>query len=129
MNKSLKEYQAFIDGLLGWPQSSIGARQAKAGIWNVNEIPEQEKFNKLLKELPPEQRETLAEMLQNEHASGLFAVLAYLTDEINLRGLRLVRNGIELAVEPYGTEMYYDWTCRRAGDAWPEHPLDEKYKS
>lgn len=67
-------------------------------------------FNELLKELTSDQRETL-------------------TEEIKLRGLRLVRNGIEMAVEPYGTEMYYDWTCRRAGDAWPEHQLDEKYKS
>jgi Family of unknown function (DUF6547) len=128
MNKSLEEYQAFIDGLLEGPKSSIGARRAKEGVWNVNEVPQQEKVNKLLQELAPEQRETLAEMLQQEHDNGVFAVLAYLTDEIRVGGLRLVRNGIELAVEPYGTEIYYDWTCRRAGDAWPEHQLEEKYK-
>lgn len=125
MNKSLEEYKTFIDGLCGWPQSSVGACRAREGIWNRNDISEQDKFNKLLKELTPEQRETLAQMLQGEHDSGLFAVLAYLTD----KGLRLVRNGVELAVEPYGTEMYHDWNCRRAGDAWPEHQLEEKYKS
>ena len=129
MNKSLEEYQAFIDGLLAWPQVSVGARRAKDGVWNRNQIPEQQKFNQLLEELTPEQREILAEMLQGEHDRGLFDILAYLSEEINLRGLRLARNGVELAVEPYGTEMYYDWTCRRAGDAWPEHQLDEKYKS
>ena len=126
MNKPLEEYKAFIDGLLGRP--SIGAHRAKEGIWNVNQIPEQEKFNRLLKELSPEQRETLADLLQQEYDSGIFAVLAYLTDKINVDGLRLVQNGIELAVEPYGTEMYYDWVCRREGDEWPEHQLDEKYK-
>ena len=129
MNKSLEEYKAFINGLLDWPQSSIGARRAKEGIWNVNELPEQEKFNRLLKELTPKQRETLADMLQQEHDGGIFAVLAYLTSEINIGGLRLVRNGIELAVEPYGTEMYYDWICRRGGDEWPEHQLEERYKT
>jgi uncharacterized protein DUF6547 len=129
MNKSLEEYKTFIDGLLEWPQASVGARRAREGIWNSNDISEQEKYNKLLGELTPEQRETLAEMLQGEHDSGMFAVLAYLTDEINSGRLRLLQNGVEMAVEPYGTEMYYDWTCRRAGDAWPEHQLEEKNKS
>ena len=129
MTKSLEEYKAFIDGLLEWPQASVGAGRAKEGVWNHNKIPEQQKFNELLEELTLYQRETLAEMIRGEYESGMFAVLAYITDEINLRGLRFVRNGIELAVEPYGTELYYDWICRRAGDAWPEGQLEEKYKS
>jgi hypothetical protein len=44
-------------------------------------------------------------MLQDARDGGIHDVLAYLTDEINLGGLRLVKNGVELAVEPYGTDV------------------------
>src|SRR5262245_47418818 len=33
------------------------------------------------------------------YESGIFAVLVYMTDEMSLSSLRLVRNGVELAVE------------------------------
>lgn len=68
------------------------------------------------------QRSALAELLQQERDAGIHAVLAYLTDQMNLRGLRLSRNGVVFPVEPFGTEMYYDWVARSAGDPWPSEP-------
>lgn len=30
------------------------------------------------------------------------------------------RDGRELPVEPFGSELYYYWTCRREGYPWPK---------
>jgi hypothetical protein len=45
-------------------------------------------------------------------------VLVFLTDG----EYHLVRHGTELAWEPFGTEMYFDFVARSAGDEWPEEP-------
>lgn len=70
----------------------------------------------------PEQRQIVADMLQEEHEGGILTVLAYITDKINLEGLRLSREGMELAIEPYGTEMYRDYGQRCDGREWPDAP-------
>ena len=67
-------------------------------------------------------------MVQRSRDGGIHDTLVYLADEINLGGLRLSRNGMELAIEPYGTEMYFDWLARLAGDDWPEHQLEVQYR-
>jgi hypothetical protein len=121
MSTSLEEYKQLIDDLLGWPRVSVTARRVRE--WGTSgEKPYQitKELNHLMAQLTNEQRQTIAEMLQATHDEGMFAVLAYLSDEINLRGLRLTRNGVELAVEPYSTELYWDWTARRDGAAWPD---------
>ncbi len=70
--------------------------------------PENKPINKLLNELTPEQKEVVAQMLQRARDGGIHDVLVYLHDEISLEALRLEKHGVELAVESYGTEMYYD---------------------
>jgi hypothetical protein len=76
-----------------------------------------------------EQRQLIATMLQESHEDGLFAVLSYLADDINIDGLRLSRNGIEFAIEPYGYTLYEDWMSRSQGYDWPEHELKDEYKA
>lgn len=126
MNTRLEEYKKLIDALVkirpcvlvqwvkdkGWPQ-----------------LPENEKFNQLLDGLTPEEKDVVAQMIQQARDGGIHDTLAYLTDEININGLRISRNGVDLAVEPYGTSLYYDWVCRREGDEWPEQQLEDEYKS
>jgi uncharacterized protein DUF6547 len=119
MSTPLDEYKTFIDALVKL-RPSVSARRVQEGVWHREPPPDQVKFNKLLSELSPGQREIVAEIAQGARDSGIHDVLVYLTDQINLRGLRLVRNGVEFPVEPFGTEMYYDWVCRREGDEWPE---------
>ncbi len=117
----LEEYQAFIDGLLGWPRHSVIARWVRE--WGTD-LPKTyqppEEFHQKMCLFTPEQRQVMADMLQEEHESGVHSVLAYLTDKINIDGLRLSRNGVELAIEPYGAEMYWDWRQRCMEGTWPE---------
>jgi hypothetical protein len=116
MNTPIELYKAVIDDLLTWPRTSVRAhhvREWRVGTPKPYELSPQ--FNDLMAKFSSEQRHLIANMLQESHQSGMFAVLAYLTDEINLRGLRLSRDGITLPVEPFGSTLYEDWIWRREG--------------
>ena len=39
-----------------------------------------------------------------------------------------LKKGIEFAIEPYGTELFWDWVARCEGDEWPENQLNDEYK-
>jgi len=126
MSSPLNEYKRFIDDLVKI-RTSILARQVMDE--GLPALPVNKEINQLLSQLSLEQRETLAKIIQKERDGGIHDTLAYMSDAINLNGLRLSRNGTEIAIEPYGTEMYYDWVCRYMGDEWPEHQLKEQYRS
>jgi carboxymethylenebutenolidase len=139
MSTPLDEYKPFVDGLVkirpsvearwvvekGWPKIELtdpmyrtlspAARKLRDEAHQRNEH-----INHFLAELTAEQREILADIVQEARDSGIHDTLVYINDSINLSGLRLSVNGIELAIEPYGTEMYFDWTARREGDEWPD---------
>jgi hypothetical protein len=120
MSDSNELYKAFIDDLLTWPRTSVTARHVKEwrdGTPKPYELSPE--FNDLMAKFTSEQRHLIANMLQESHESGMFAVLAYLTDEINLRGLRLSRDEITFPVEPFGSTLYEDWIWRRDGGSWP----------
>jgi len=82
------------------------------------------KTNTLIEKLSADEKAVLIEMLRHSRHSGIHDTLARLNEMIALSGLRLVSNGSELPVEPFGTELFYDWECRRNGDEWPE-PLEQ----
>ena len=125
MNTPLSEYKTLIDGLVGIHSSTLAIWARKKG-WP--KTPENKEFNQSLSQLTSRQREVLAQMIQLAYDGGIFDTLAYLNDDINLRGLRFSRHNVEFAIEPYGTELYWDWQSRCDGEAWPEHQLDDKYK-
>ena len=126
MPTPLSEYKKFITDLVQ-KQPSLTARAIRQR-GHLNPSDRNEEINQLLAQLSAEQKEAVAQLLQQERDGGIHDTLAYLSEEINREGLRLVRNGVELALEPYGTEMYFDWIARVAGDAWPEHQLEPAYR-
>jgi hypothetical protein len=120
MNSPIELYKAFIDDLLTWPRTSVTARHVREwrdGTPKPYELSPE--FNELMAKFTAEQRHLIANMLQESHESGMFAVLAYLTDEINLRGLRFSRDGSMFPVEPFGATLYEDWIWRRDSRSWP----------
>jgi hypothetical protein len=120
MDSPLDLYMDFIDDLLTWPRTSVAARHVREwrdGTPKTYELSPE--FNELMAQFPSERRHVIANMLQESHESGMFAVLAYLTDEINLRGLRLSRDGNTFPIEPFGSTLYEDWIRRRDGRSWP----------
>jgi hypothetical protein len=118
MAAPLEDYKALIDALVRRRPSVLARWVTEGRGWP--DLPENRAINEFLGSLTSSQKAIVAQLLQEARDSGMHDVLAYLNDEINLAGLRLVRNGQELPVEPYGTEMYYDWVSRREGDTWPD---------
>ena len=118
MSTPLQDYKALIDGLVQLSHSVAARRVREGQPWP--QLPENKALNTFLSKLSAEQRETLADLLQKTFEAGIHQVLAYLNDEIDLGGLRLTRDGREVPVTPFGTELYYDWVCRLAGDPWPQ---------
>lgn len=117
VDESLQEYKQFIDNLVKL-RKSILAKRIRDGVWNSNRqaLPDHKKYNQLLAALSQEQRELIAEIIQDARDGAIHDTLVLMTDG----KYRLSRNNTELAVEPYGTESYYDFVARVAGDTWPD---------
>ena len=118
MTTALSEYKQFIDALAKL-RPSVNARWVREKR-DWPKTPKNAAINAFLATLTDEHREVLAVILQHARDTGIHDVLGYLTDEINVRGLRLVRNQVEFAVEPFELEMYHDWHMRCDGRPWPD---------
>jgi hypothetical protein len=77
-----QEYRDVIDGLVEvchTGQGQIGARRARAGVWNPNAsgefLPDQHAVNVLLTRLDHQDRELLAKLLSEAFESGVFETL------------------------------------------------------
>ena len=115
MDDSIRLYKAFIDGLVEMRESVLATR-IRSGIWHCEPPPEQVKYNHVLSELSPAQRELIAEIVQEAADSAIHDVLVLMTDN----GFELAKDKIRLAIEPFDTESYFDFTARCAGDPWPD---------
>lgn len=115
MDESLREYKRFIDSLVK-RKISVVAKRIRDGVWNPDlQAPsDHKKYNQLLASLSQEQRDLIAEIVQDVRIGGIHDTLVVLEE------YKLLRNDIELATEPYGTENYYDFIARLAGDTWPD---------
>ena len=114
----LDDYKALIDALVAIRPDVCARWLREKRPWP--DMPQNRAVNDFLGKLSDAEREVVAQLLQHARDGGINDVLAYLGDEMNLKGLRLVRKARALPVEPFGTEIYYDWTSRREGDPWPE---------
>jgi hypothetical protein len=125
MNRQLVVYKEFIDKLVAL-RAGVLTRWVTEKGWP--DLQENKEINDFLAKLTPDDKKVLCSILQQSRDGGIHDVLVLLSEETNLRGLRMTKDGVEMAIEPYGTEIYYDWVSRREGDQWPEHQLDSKYK-
>lgn len=116
-SQSIELYKIFIDDLVQL-RSCVLSRWIVGNGWP--QTADNEKINKVLDELTAEQKEVIASIVQEARDNGIHDVLASLTDQINVDGLELVKNGVTLASEPFDTPMHFDWVCRKEGDPWPD---------
>jgi hypothetical protein len=121
--EAIQFYKKFIDDFVNpIVTTSVYARRVRewekfCSVGNV----EREQFNQIVQQLSPEQRNVVADMLQDAHESGIFHALRYLSDEIYFGKLRISVEGVELPVEPFGMTLYEDWVGRMSGEyAWPD---------
>lgn len=113
--KPIEIYKTFIDGV-------VDLRPGVYPSWILGDgwpkLPDNEKVNKVLSELSPEQKQVFAYISQASRDDGIHDVLVYLTDQINIEGVEILKDGIKMAVEPFDSGMHYDWVCRKEGDQW-----------
>ena len=110
MDIQTKLYKKFIDDLVSQRDCILAKR--------VRE--KHRSCPKIIDLLSDEDREAIAKMLQNARDSGIHDILVYLNEQMTLNEMRIVIDGTELPVEPFDTEMFYDWVARRDGDTWPD---------
>ncbi len=106
-----------IDGLVSRREGVLGLWIRERG-WPV--LPENQGKNDLLARLTSAQREVVAGIAAQARDGGIHDTLAYLQDEICLGDLRLAWRGVELPVNPFATELHYDWVARCDGAEWPD---------
>jgi hypothetical protein len=111
-----RKYRDIIDKLVQVcknGQGQIGPHRVRNGIWNPNAredfIPEQHKRNVLLAGLSQDQREVVAEMLEEQFSGGMFEVLKAL-EEFKIKPF----------TEGYEGSPYHDFIGRLDGWEWPE---------
>ncbi|MBO9492473.1 hypothetical protein J7384_19155 [Endozoicomonas sp. G2_1] len=114
---SMDEYKSLIDELVE-RSSSTKAEWVKKG--QFPNTAENEAINKVLSSLSTEQRNVIADLVNDAKSSGVHDTLAYLSELQNLNNLKISINQSELPVEPFGTELNFDYTARQPGDEWPE---------
>jgi hypothetical protein len=123
MSTPLDEYKAFIDEIVDQRQDMSARWVMEKREWP--DFPENKAINDFVSSLDDSQRKVLATMLQHSRDGGIHDVLGFLNELMSMERLRLIIDDNELPCEPFGSEMHYDWTCRKEGDAWPEPDVGE----
>src|ERR1700687_6173335 len=116
MNPQLAMHQTFVDQFVK-RRHGVLPRWVKEKGWP--DLPKNKPINDLVSKLTSAEKDVLVELIAEAREGGMHDALVVLHTEL-ANALRLVKYGVEMAFEPYGTEIYYDWICRCEGDNWPE---------
>ena len=125
MNKRLSNYHQFIDSLVKLKDGVLGHWITEKGF---PDLEENKTINEFLSRMTIQDKKIIASLVEQSRLGGIHDVLVFIQDQINTEEVKIYKEGIELANEPYGTTMYWDWTCRCEGDEWPIDDLDDEYK-
>ena len=117
MNQSIALYKTIVDALANLGRGVYRNWVIERGFWP--QLPKNEAINDFLNRLNQSDKEVLVNLLEEARDGGIHDTLAFFNDKISVDGLKIVENDVEMAQEPFGTELYYDWVCRREGDPWP----------
>lgn len=111
-----RNYRELIDELVQQckeGQGQIAARRTRDGVWNKNasakKMPEQHRFNSLLKALTPKQREVLADMLAEQFQGGVHQTLVTLHE-----------HEVKPFDRAYEGTPFHDFVGRLTDWNWPE---------
>lgn len=108
-------YKELIDALVYRTGADALAAWVRKGSYP--DVPGNEDVNALLGSLTNDQRQIIARMVHDARLGGFHDAIVEMLCE---GGYRLSKNGVELPHEPFGTESYFDYIARLAGQAWPE---------
>ncbi len=112
MSKELESYNNFIDNVVSIKESAMSKWIRKGSFPDTDQ---NKKRNEILGALTEGQRSEVALIIQEAKESGIHDLLVLLGDTSKIE-----YNGIKLPVEPFDTELNYDFIARGEGDEWPE---------
>lgn len=118
MGKSLDLYKSIVDGLADLGKGVYRNWISERGAWP--DLPENKPINDFLSKLDPNDKEILIDLLEDAREEGIHDTLVYFYDRMTIDGLKIIEKNVEMTIDPFGTELYYDWTCRVEGDLWPD---------
>lgn len=117
MSQALSAYHDLVDAFVSRRECVLANRVASGTAWPSSSALAE--FNSLIDQLGSEQRSLVSKLLTMAREGGIHDALVVLSERMNTRGLQLSEAGVELPFEPHGTEIYFDWVARCAGEEWP----------
>jgi hypothetical protein len=118
-------YKAIIDQLVDEVRVSGSAEHvAERSFFSM--APAHARFNEFIRNLSPEDRALLSEMLQEERDDAIHDVLAALSWWISARDVGLTFRGEPMPVELSGMGLHGDYVGRRDGWDWPSSEESDK---
>lgn len=111
-------YKAIIDELVD-DVRVVGSSGHVAVESFFSKAPAHARFNEFIRQLPPEHRVLLAEMLQEERDGAIHDVLAALTWWMTTRDVGMTFHGEPMPIELSGMGLHGDYIGRRDGWKWP----------
>ena len=123
MDDALPQYKAFIDSL-----KPLMEHYFKVEDLPALDGPEGEAGKLLLAKLNPEERTLVNRLFRHLTSTGVGQTLEYLEQFIDAGKLKLVWQGHELPLEPYGDDLATHWWNRCEGAPWPDESLCAVHK-
>ena len=111
-------WKSFVDSFAHLHDGSHHSWVAERGAYP--DIDENKEVNALLQTLPPEQRKIIARMLIEARYGGVHDALVVLNDRMAINKGAYIEGGVQMEFQPYGSELYYDYVCRKEGEEWPD---------
>jgi hypothetical protein len=117
MPNAIEEYKQFIDAIVDLKKSVVSTWVQGKGFPDTFE---NKKKNELLSSFSLEQKQFIANLINDAKKSGIHDVLFYLNEQQLNNNFKIVKNDIEFPIEPFGTSMHFDFIARLEKDDWPQ---------
>jgi Family of unknown function (DUF6547) len=113
----IQEHKKFIESLVE-STPSVAARLVR-GEAIYSRAKDHSGLNDLVRQLSPENREALAQMLETERTNAFFDVLGRFSDACVRSEWRILKNGVEIPFEPFGYSMSEEYlTLLKDKNGW-----------
>ena len=117
--KSIIKYKEFIDGLV---LRKNGVKSKWVKNKSYPETDNNKKINKFLSELSDNQREILADMLNDSRIGGIHDTLAYIDNLMDINKIDIKIDSVPIYNNEFES-MHFDFICRCNNDKWPDENL------
>ena len=113
--EDIDKYKKFIDELASMAGSVTAEKIRSSQKFFTGEV-ENDRYNEEIYSLTADQQAIIANLLDMSRSSGIHDMLVFLESG----NYSLMKDGRPLPHQPFGTQSFYDFVCRKEGDEWPE---------